>query len=161
MSARPASAARPASGQPQHQQHAAPVQNILPGYPFVQQPSPLFSLQRVISEHVGILRVRRLLFIGERCPALSVEAFKAALSELKSAQPQRQFASSGAQPNPAALSLPAQLGPNPSLYADVVQRAHQLLLTPGNQPEHQWFLSAGTAVKGILSSRLIKHSSTR
>jgi hypothetical protein len=120
---------------------AAPAHVAL-SYPLVASVSPHFSLARVASEHVGIMRIRRLLFIAERCPPLSVEAFRLALQELKAAQPQRSFAPSS---NPAQLSLPANLGPNPHLYAEVVTRAQVLLLQPSNQSEHAWFLSAGAA----------------
>lgn len=120
---------------------SAAASHVALSYPFVASASDDLSLSRVVADHSGILRVRRLLYIAERCPPLSVEAFREALTELKKAQPQRQFAGADL----AALSAPAPLGPNPSLYRDVVTRANELLLTPSAQAEHAFFLSAGAS----------------
>ena len=115
-------------------------------YPFVPRVSPHFSVQRIVDEHTGIMRVRRLLFAAERCPPIAVEAFRIALQELKQAQPLRSFATAANQPT-SALSGPMPLGPNTQLYQEVVTRARDLFLAPASQPEHVYFQSAAATAQ--------------
>lgn len=112
-------------------------------YPFVQGVSSDFRVSRLVGEYTGVMLIRRLLFAGERCPPIAVEAFREALKQLKSAQPLTSFSTSGGQS--IATSAVQPLGPNAQLYQEVVVRARDLLLTPSNQPEQQLFLSAGLA----------------
>jgi hypothetical protein len=124
---------------------AASAPTVALSYPFVQRVSGDFSLGRLRDEYTGIIRVRRQLFAAERCPVIAVEAFRDALRALKSAQPASSFSLTSS--NSIATSAIQQLGPNPQLYQEVVMRARELLLTPSNQPEQQYFLSAGMAGK--------------
>lgn len=73
--------------------------------------------------------MRRLVYIGERCPTLSVAAFRHALRALKG----------------ATGGSAGEFCPSVQLYLDVLSRARDLLLTPSPHPQDQFFLSAGLA----------------
>lgn len=84
--------------------------------------------------------------MADHCPPLSVAAFRAAIGELKAAQPNSAFSISGG--NTLLSAGITNIGPNPALYAELVSRARELLISPAsNQAEHQAFLSAGAAAK--------------
>ena len=95
---------------------------------------------------VLLSQLRRLFFIGDHCPAVAVEAFRECLRELVQARPLASYSN-------GSLAGASSLGPNPQLYMDIIARARELLLTPSNQPEHQYFLSAGSA-GGVASDPL-------
>ncbi|KAJ1886532.1 hypothetical protein LPJ71_009030, partial [Coemansia sp. S17] len=43
-----------------------------------------FSLSQYLSEYQGRVKIRRALYLGERCPELSIESYHIALEEIKS-----------------------------------------------------------------------------
>ncbi|KAJ2485844.1 hypothetical protein IWW37_005821 [Coemansia sp. RSA 2050] len=43
-----------------------------------------FSLSKYLNEYQGRVKIRRALYLGERCPELSVESYQIALDEIKS-----------------------------------------------------------------------------
>ncbi|KAJ2883843.1 hypothetical protein IWW38_005497, partial [Coemansia aciculifera] len=43
-----------------------------------------FSLSKYLSEYQGRAKIRRALYLGERCPELSIESYQIALDEIKS-----------------------------------------------------------------------------
>jgi len=122
--------------------------HVVAAYPFVQQPSKHFNLSRM-EEYKGPIKIRRLQYIAERCPSLSVPAFRSALLALTSASVPTVFPST----SPSALTGCIDLAPSESLYTETVSRARELLLTPSNQPEHAFFIAAGSEA-GVAQDRL-------
>lgn len=115
-------------------------------YPFVPRVSEHLSVARIAADHSGLMRVRRLIFAGERCPSIAVEAFRTAITDTKEAQPLRAFATAAGQ-TAAAISATTPLGPCAALYSEAITRARELLLQPPTpqQPELAYFNSAGAA----------------
>ncbi|KAJ2743904.1 hypothetical protein GGI20_003380 [Coemansia sp. BCRC 34301] len=54
------------------------------GTMFTKPTMEQFSLRKYLGEYQGRVKIRRALYLGERCPELSVESYQIALDEIKS-----------------------------------------------------------------------------
>ncbi|KAJ3292275.1 cop9 signalosome complex subunit [Borealophlyctis nickersoniae] len=86
---------------------------------------PAMDLDTYISSYVGHTRVDRLLFIADRCPSLTVEAYKMALADLRQTQSTWR-------------------------YQQVLQRLNEFLASRGQQPlpmDQAWFEATARACR--------------
>jgi hypothetical protein len=80
-------------------------QPTAPNLPVIHVDPNQFDFNSIIKDYSGTTAVKKLVYIGERCPELSLAAFKAAIEELKK-------------------------GLNTGLYVETISRAREIL---GNQ----------------------------
>jgi len=78
-----------AQGGPQGQGQQGPVQpppTIMIPQHHVSAPPKIFDLMNYVNNYIGHTKITRLIFIGSSCKELEIEAYRAALEEIKKTQ---------------------------------------------------------------------------